>query len=88
MRSTIRRIIYRIQGEPVTLAFVACIADQHPEHIDAPQPPPEPLAIERPSRQSRWSEKLTRRRDRDRERMTHALNQVGYEATVRRILAR
>ena len=30
-RSIIHRTIYRVQGEPITLEFVASIADQHPE---------------------------------------------------------
>ena len=54
-------------------------------HYTAPPPLPEPerLAIGRLS--SRWSEKLTRRRDRASDRMARALNRVGYEATMRRI---
>ena len=38
MRDTIRRTIYRVQGEPITLAFVGCIADSHPEAIDTTPP--------------------------------------------------
>ena len=33
---SIRRTIHQVQGEPVTLAFVA---DQHPKLIDAAPPP-------------------------------------------------
>ena len=83
---TIRRTIYRAQGAPITLAFVACIADSHPELTDAtPPPPPEPkpLAIERPPR---WSEKLIRRTmSRARETPAQMRNRIGYEATMRRI---
>ena len=71
---SIRRTIYQVQGEPVTLAFVA---DQHPKLIDAAPPPPEPkpLAVERPPS---WSEKLIRRSlGRDREHTARLLNRIG-----------
>ena len=75
-----------MQGEPVTLAFVACLADSHPEAVTdaAPPPPPPPkLAIERPPR---WSEKLIRRSlGKDREHSARLLNRAGYAATMRRI---
>ena len=83
MRSSYRRSTYSQDGQPITLAFVACIADLHPEVIiDAapPLPEPKPLAIKRPPR---WGEKLTR--NRASERMARALNRVGYEAAMRRI---
>ena len=81
----IRRSVYVKLGEPITLAFVACIADHHPEHIEAAPPPPEPewLAIERPPR---WSEKLIRRTmGRDRKHTARLINRFGDQATVRRI---
>ena len=81
----IRRTIYFQDDQPITLAFVACIADQHPEAIDAAPPPPKPLAIEHPPR---LTEKLIRRtlgKDRDAKHTARLRNQLGYAATVRRI---
>ena len=85
MRSTNRRTIYRVQGQPIALAFVACLADIHPDATieAAPPPQPEPPALTRPSR---WSEKLIRRTmSRDRESLAQMRNRVAYEATMRRI---
>ena len=84
MRDTIRRTIYRVQGEPITLAFVACIADRHPEAIEAAPPPPPPkLAAERAPR---WSKKLIRiSLGKDRKHTERLANRMGYAATMRRI---
>ena len=85
----IRRSVYVKLGQPISLAYLACIADSHPEvAIEAaspPQPKPQPPALARAQQPSRWSEKLTRRRNRASERMARALNRIGYEATMRRI---
>jgi hypothetical protein len=34
----IRRTIYVNLGKPITLAFVSCVADQHPEDAQPPAP--------------------------------------------------
>lgn len=40
---SIRHTVYMRLGQSITLAFVTCIADQHPEvHDTAPPLPPEP----------------------------------------------
>ena len=85
MRSAIHRTIYWVQGQPITLAYLACLADIHPETIEAPPPKPQPVALARAQRPSRWSEKLTTSRDRNARRMARARNRIGYEAAVRRI---
>ena len=79
MRSTIRRTIYQVQGQPVTLAFVPGI-DGHLHKAVPLTAEPERLAIER---QPRWSEKLIRRTlGRDRKHTARLLNRIGHEATV------
>jgi len=42
----IRRTVYWKFGEPISLPFVACLSDEHPEVIDG-APPPEPPQWER-----------------------------------------
>ena len=55
----IRRTVYRIHGKPVTLAYLACIGDTHPELVDeAPPPAPAEPKVERgPS----WTDRNIRR---------------------------
>ena len=38
----IRRTNYLKNGRPITLAFVSCVADQHPEIDDKQTPAPKP----------------------------------------------
>ncbi len=47
---TIRRTTYWKFGQPITLAFIAFVADQHPEVDDGapPAPPGPPKVKERP----------------------------------------
>ena len=81
----IRRTRYGSIDQPVTLAFISGI-DGHPELIDdaPPLPQPKPFVGERPPR---WSERNIRRAlGRDREQPARALNQVGFERTLRRIM--
>jgi len=80
----IRRSTYLQDGQPVTLAFLPCLAESHPEAIEAAPPPqPQPPALARPSR---WSGKLVRRTiSRNGESLAQMRNRVAYEATMRRI---
>ena len=74
MRS-LRRTVYWKFGEPITLAFVSCVADTHPELVDdapppAPAAPPPKLKFERAGPQSsamsaaQWHAIASRRRGR------------------------
>jgi hypothetical protein len=69
---------------PAGHAGVPCLAESHPEAIEAAPPPqPQPPALARPSR---WSGKLMRRSiSRNGESLAQMQNRVAYEATMRRI---
>ena len=62
----IRRTVYWKFGAPITLAFLACIADQHPEAVE---PPPAPATANVKERRGphRWTAKAERT-----PRLTHA----------------
>jgi hypothetical protein len=55
----IRRTVYWKFGAPITLAFLACIADQHPEAVE---PPPAPATANVKERRGphRWTAKAER----------------------------
>ena len=46
-RVRIRRSVHWRLGQPISLPFVACIGDVHPELIDGAPPPPKPLKPKR-----------------------------------------
>jgi hypothetical protein len=46
----LRKTTYRQHGQPISLLFLDCLSDQHPEYVE-PAPPPEP-AIPRAPRYS------------------------------------
>jgi hypothetical protein len=83
----IRKSRYLVLGQHITLAFVACIADRHPELIDtAPPASPEPPRLSGAERPPRFSERNIRKAlGRDPKQSARLLHKVGYEATVRRI---
>lgn len=85
----IRRSVYWKFGEPITLAFIACVGDQHPE-IPDDAPPPAPTAPPprlKFKRDARWSDRNIRRAlGKDPKQAARVHNQVGFERTLRRII--
>ncbi|MET0707610.1 MAG: hypothetical protein ABWY82_12335 [Tardiphaga sp.] len=79
----IRRSTYVKLGESVTLAFIPCLADQHPELTDdTPPPPPSPPKVraKRGSHlTSNYIQKLRGRRGQPQ------ADEAQYQATMRRI---
>jgi hypothetical protein len=47
MRTAIRKTVYLVRGMAVSLPFLACLADEHPEAIAVPPAPATPKSPER-----------------------------------------
>jgi hypothetical protein len=71
----IRRTSYVKLGKPITLAFVSCVADQHPEAAaDDTQTTPAPPKFNPEHRAPRLITKFT------------AQDRIQYEQVIRRVL--
>jgi hypothetical protein len=80
---SLRRTVYWKFGEPITLAFMACVGDQHPELLDDAPSPPQPKAPTS-DRSSAFSDRNIRRALGKGPARTP--NQVGFDRTLRRIM--
>ena len=80
----IRRSVHWRLGQPISLPFVACIGDVHPELIDGAPPPPKPLKPKRRECGPRLTEKNIRLALGKPE--PPRPDEAQYEAVMRRIV--
>ena len=80
----IRRTTFVKYGQPVTLAYIEAISDQHPEAIDGapspPAPPPAPPRERGPRLTAHYIRKVLRKPEPPRP------DEAKYEAVMRRIM--
>ena len=76
----IRRTTFVKYGQPVTLAYIEAISDQHPEAIDGAPPPPAPPRERGPRLTAHYIRKVLRKPEPPRQ------DEAKYEAVMRRIM--
>lgn len=81
----IRRTTYMVLGRPVSLAYIPCIGDEHPEAVPGAPPPPRPDRASH-ERAPKMTEAAIRRvLGKDRAHSATLKDRVGFEATLSRI---
>lgn len=84
----IRKTTYLVGGKAVSLAYVAALADVHPEVADAQVCTLPVQASPPPDRQPRWSATHIRRlMGRDPAQADRVIKRIGYERVMRRLQA-
>jgi hypothetical protein len=78
----LRKATYWVRGTAVSLAFIPCIADQHPEVFGTPR---EPNRVPQERGQYATTARVRRALGKDRAYSAALKGRVGFEATLSRI---